>query len=254
MKISIITICKNEKNTVAQTIESVLSQDYPHIQYIVVDGLSTDGSWEIIQSYQPRIKHLIHEQDKNLYEAMNKGLKQTTGDIIYFLNANDFLENPKIISTIIRTFQENPEIMIVKAKTRLAPTDQNIKCYPPHNKAYTSYQEAFLYLPPHQGLFAKKEVFNIIGNFNTRYDLYADYDWFLRAWKKRFPLYFLDQYAAICTPFGISFTKRWVKLPQKIKIIWNNASPSVFLYYLYHAIKRSFKKIVRLFSYAHRSH
>ncbi len=253
MKISIITVCKNEKNTVSQTIQSVLAQDYPNIEYIIIDGLSSDGTWDIINTFGTRINKAIQEEDENLYEAMNKGLAASSGAVLYFLNANDFLDNPSSISCVMAIFNANPEIGIVQAKTRLTKTSESHRCYIPYQKPFKSTQDFLVNLPAHQGIFARRRVFEKTGFFNTRFDLFADYDWFLRAWKKKVPIYFFDQYIAQCTPFGISFTKRWIKLPQKLRVLWQNTTPSEFMCYFSFAVNRSFRKVIRLFfPHAHR--
>ena len=89
MKVSIITICYNRKETIANSIQSVLSQNYPNIEYIIIDGNSTDGTKEIIESYGERISTYISEPDNGMYDAINKGLKLATGDVIGLMHSDD---------------------------------------------------------------------------------------------------------------------------------------------------------------------
>ena len=93
MKISIITVCFNSETTIRDTIESVLSQEYPDIEYIVVDGLSTDTTIDIVNEYKGKISKVISEPDQGIYDAMNKGVKYSTGDVVGILNSDDFFEN-----------------------------------------------------------------------------------------------------------------------------------------------------------------
>lgn len=106
MKVSIITSCFNREKTIAQAIESVLSQDYPNIEYIVVDGASKDNTLAIINRYTGRISHIISEPDKGMYEGINKGIRAATGDIIGLLHSDDFLYSTNTISRIVERFEE----------------------------------------------------------------------------------------------------------------------------------------------------
>lgn len=101
MKISIITSCYNREKTIRGAIESVLAQDYPYIEYIVVDGASTDGSLAIINEYRNRISTIISEPDHGMYEAINKGIRAATGDVIGLLHSDDFFYDNHVISHIV---------------------------------------------------------------------------------------------------------------------------------------------------------
>src|SRR5690606_12900610 len=120
MKISIITVCYNAASTIKDAIESVLSQDYADVEYIIIDGNSTDGTQEIVKSFSLEtggsagtfnhsVAQWISEPDKGIYDAMNKGLKKATGEVVGILNADDFYTDKTIISQIAKTF-EKPEI------------------------------------------------------------------------------------------------------------------------------------------------
>ena len=97
MKISIITVVKNAEKTIENTILSVLNQTYKNIELIIIDGVSTDGTLDIINKYKDKISYFISEPDTGVYNAMNKGIKAATGDIFYFLNANDSLYDDKVL-------------------------------------------------------------------------------------------------------------------------------------------------------------
>ena len=106
MKVSIITACYNREQTIRGCIESVLAQDYPDIEYIVVDGASTDGSLSIINRYKDKIAKIISEPDQGMYEAINKGIRAATGDIIGLVHSDDTLFAPQTISHVVAKFQE----------------------------------------------------------------------------------------------------------------------------------------------------
>ena len=105
MKVSIITVVYNNRFTISDAIESVISQDYPEIEYIVIDGLSTDGTQEIIRSYCDRITHFVSEKDHGLYDAMNKGIRLATGDVVGMLNSDDIYFDNSVISTVVNQFK-----------------------------------------------------------------------------------------------------------------------------------------------------
>src|SRR3954468_19546675 len=100
MKVSIITVVYNNEKTISHAVDSVLSQDYGDIEYIVVDGNSKDGTMDVLRGYGNRISKLISEKDKGLYDAMNKGIRAATGDVVGILNSDDFFYNNNIISSI----------------------------------------------------------------------------------------------------------------------------------------------------------
>ena len=110
MKISIITVCFNAEDTISDTIQSVLSQDYEDVEYIIVDGKSTDRTLKIIQSKQKRIK-LISEKDQGIYDAMNKGINIASGDVIGILNADDVYKNKQVLSDVMNAFKNNVSIV-----------------------------------------------------------------------------------------------------------------------------------------------
>ena len=105
MKVSIITTCFNRERTIAQAVESVLAQDYPDIEYIVVDGASTDGSLQVIRQYDGQISRVLSEPDHGMYEAINKGIRMVTGEVIGLLHSDDFLFDSHVISDMAECFQ-----------------------------------------------------------------------------------------------------------------------------------------------------
>ena len=105
-KVSIITVVRNNELTIAYAIASVLSQDYPNIEYIIIDGASTDTTVSIIQSYGVQITKVISEPDKGIYDAMNKWIALATGDIIGILNSDDFYKDTTVISQVVEKFNK----------------------------------------------------------------------------------------------------------------------------------------------------
>ena len=106
MKISIITTTFNSAQTIADTLKSIVQQDYPNIEHIIIDGASKDNTLEIVKQF-PHVSKVISEIDKGIYDAMNKGIKAATGDIVGFLNSDDFFTHSNSVSAIVKTFQNS---------------------------------------------------------------------------------------------------------------------------------------------------
>lgn len=184
-KVSIITVVYNNCNTIADAIQSVISQDYNNIEYIIIDGGSLDGTLKIINRYKANISKIITEEDNGIYDAMNKGLSYATGDIIGILNSDDIYADNTIISTIVNEFTYNKNIDVVYGDLVYVKYD-NINAivrYWESKKYYARYFEDGN-VPPHPTLFLKRKVYEKIGNFNLNYHLASDYEFMLRLFKK----------------------------------------------------------------------
>lgn len=166
MKITIITVCKNARDTIPKTIESVKTQTYQDIEHIFIDGLSTDGTVELLQG-----ENYISEFDDGIYQAMNKGIRKSTGDYILFLNANDKLLGPEVIKNVVDFLEKNPtDLLIGKVITDKGKVISVKKV----NKSYLCTHSI-----PHQGVFFKRELFNRFGLYSKEYKIASDYEWFL---------------------------------------------------------------------------
>src|SRR5436190_441602 len=115
MKISIITITYNSQHTVEDTVKSVISQDYPDIEYIIVDGKSKDATMKIVDKYKNKISKIISEKDKGLYDALNKGIRMATGDVVGMLHSDDLYADEKVISKIAAKFNSDTQLQAVYA-------------------------------------------------------------------------------------------------------------------------------------------
>lgn len=185
MKISIITVVLNNVNTIVDTINSVLCQKYKNIEYIIIDGGSTDGTLSLLKSRRHQLSALVSEPDRGIYDAMNKGLKLANGDIIGFLNADDFYCNSEVISKVAREFEldsfleANYADLIYVDKIN---TSKSIRYF----KSSEFKQGLFLkgWCPPHPTFFARKSVYERFGNFNLKYNLASDVDLMMRFLEK----------------------------------------------------------------------
>lgn len=175
MKISVVTVVYNGEDSIERTINSVLNQEGADIEYIVVDGGSKDSTMEIVQKYKCNISHIISEPDHGIYDAMNKGLKLAGGDIVTFLNSDDWYET-NVLKLIVEAF-ENKDIDILCADARMIGEYGSWI-----RKAELNKKTIIRQLPAsHQAIFATRKWFEEIGEFDTSYVISADYEWITRS-------------------------------------------------------------------------
>ena len=182
MKISIITVVWNNATTIKDAIESVLSQTYDNIEYIVVDGASTDGTVEIVQSYGDKISKFISEKDKGIYDGLNKGISLATGDMIAFLHSDDIYASDAIIEEVVLTFKSDKSLDGVYGDlvyTPKADTDKVLRYW--KSKEFDSSLLKKGWMPAHPTLFLKREVYEKFGGFDLSFRIAADYDFMLRV-------------------------------------------------------------------------
>ena len=180
MKVSIITVVRNNEATVAHAINSILSQDYPEIEYVVIDGGSEDATVDIIKSYDKKINRFISESDEGMYDAMNKGLKLATGNIIGLLNSDDFYEHKRVISEVVEQFIPRAVDLIFGDIVFVNPQNlhQVIRYY--SSAKFRPELFSWGWIPAHTSCFLKREVYEEYGYFKTNYQLAADYELLLR--------------------------------------------------------------------------
>ena len=180
MKVSIITVSFNSAKTIADTIESVLSQEFPQIEYIIVDGDSKDGTVEIIKQYQDRISHWVSEKDQGMYDAMNKGMAMATGDVIGILNSDDVYMNTQVVSELMELMQSK-RAQVVFADLILVDQDNPQKVLRYYDSGHF-HPNKFKYgwMPAHPTVFVKRELYQAVGNFSTTYQIAADYEMLIR--------------------------------------------------------------------------
>ncbi|MCF0055707.1 glycosyltransferase family 2 protein [Dyadobacter sp. CY356] len=180
MKISIITVVYNGAATIRHCIESVLSQNFDSIEYIVVDGNSTDGTKDIVLSYGSKIDKFISEPDKGIYDAMNKGIKLATGDVIGILNADDFYTNTTVISEVARAMEQSGAD---GCYGDLNYVDGQNEAVIKRNWVSGQYRpNSFLmgWMPPHPTFFVRKKCYEQYGAFRLDMGSAADYEIMLR--------------------------------------------------------------------------
>lgn len=177
-KVSIVTISFNQCKFLERAIESVLNQDYPDIEYIIVDPGSTDGSKELIQKYETRISRVIFEPDKGPSDGLNKGFAATTGDIMGFLNSDDILY-PGAVSTAVQFFEKQPSVDVVSGHAKIiGPRDEVLRlAYSDRmSKQRYLYRGAILIQP---STFFRRRAFELTRGFNLENRVYWDGELFL---------------------------------------------------------------------------
>jgi len=180
LKVSIITVAFNSAKTIEGTIQSVLSQDYPDIEYIVVDGGSTDGTVPIIERYQNRITKWISEKDRGMYDAMNKGIAMATGDVIGILNSDDIYMNTHVISDLMALMQAKKAQVVFADLILVDQNDDNkiLRYYDSSHFHPNKFQHGWM--PAHPTVFVKRELYDVVGPFSTTYQIAADYEMLIR--------------------------------------------------------------------------
>jgi glycosyltransferase involved in cell wall biosynthesis len=184
LRVSIITVCYNSAETIEATIQSVIAQDYEHIEYIIIDGYSNDSTLEIVNRYKKNISLVVSEKDEGIYFAINKGIALATGDIVAILHADDFYSGNSIISAVVQVFQTK-KVDTVYGDLQYVDRHQASKIIR-HWKAGIYEPDLFLkgWMPPHPTFFVKKACYTAYGFYNTILRSSADYELMLRLLHK----------------------------------------------------------------------
>ena len=185
MKISLITVVYNNEKTISHAIESVLNQDYPEIEYIVVDGASKDQTLAVINIYKDRITKIVSEPDKGMYDAMNKAIGLATGEVIGILNSDDLYAHNQVISHVMHAFEQDATLEIVYGSLNYVKADDTTQVVRrwtsmPYFPSFFEYGEK----PAHPTFFVKKYCYNKAGVFRwADFKTAADYELMLRFLK-----------------------------------------------------------------------
>jgi len=192
IRVSLITVTYNAESTVERCIRSVIAQNYRNIEYIVIDGVSTDSTLQIINHYAQNIKTIISEPDKGMYDALNKGIRLATGNVIGILNADDYFASDDILANVATAFMDsNTDILY----GNLDFVDQNetiIRKW--RTRAYKRRDFDWGWMPAHPTFYCRKSLFNSLGFYSLEYGTAADYELMLRFMHKtKVNAYFLNK-------------------------------------------------------------
>ncbi len=179
MKISVITVVFNGENTIRATIESVLAQDYAQVEYIVIDGNSTDGTTDVVKSFGDRIAKFVSENDRGIYDAMNKGIKLATGEVVGLLNADDLFASTDVLSQVALAFQHSgTDAVYGDLQYFDGETDRTTR----HWRTGIYRPGLFLWgwMPPHPTFFIRRNWYRRYNGFRLDMGTAADYELMLR--------------------------------------------------------------------------
>ena len=246
-KISIVTISHNSEDTINDTINSVLSQDYDDIEYIIIDGKSTDKTIEIIKSYGNKITYFISEEDDGLYDAMNKGIRAAKGDIVGILNSDDFYYTNHVISDIAEVFMFNDTDSVYGDLLYVDTIKTNkIRRYWKSGDFKISKMRNG-WTVPHPTFFVKKDIYNKLGLYSIRLKSASDYEMVLRLlYKNKISVYYLPKILVKMRIGGISNYSIWSRLRGNNEdyIAWkmNGLTPPFFI-----RIRKPLSKLIQFF-------
>jgi len=180
MKISVITAVYNARDTIADAIELVLAQDYADVELVVIDGASTDGTTKLLESFRDKIDVFVSEPDQGIYDALNKGIRHATGDVVGFLHADDLFADHTILSKIAAAFAA-PDVGAVYGDlvyVSKAEPDNVIRYW--QSGAYSIDKLKQGWMPPHPTFYVRRSLYEQHGGFDTSFHIAADYDCMLR--------------------------------------------------------------------------
>ncbi len=205
MKISIITVCFNSEKTIRDTIESVLSQSYPDVEYIIIDGLSKDNTMSIVSEYDDKISKIISESDKGIYDAMNKGVRLATGDVIGFINSDDLLNSEDCIECIVKRFVESDADIVYGDKVYVASNNisKQLRYWKAGVFVRNNYKKGWM--TPHLSTYIKKDLYVKYGDFRSDFKIAADYELMFRfIYKHKVKVCYLPKVIAKMRVGGVS--------------------------------------------------
>lgn len=180
MKVSIITVCRNNVDTIAATLESVARQDYPDKEHIVIDGASNDGTLEILNKHRSGISQLVSEKDDGLYFALNKGIALASGEMICILHADDVYAHNQVISRVVELIKSSGCAAVYGDLEYVdqQDTDRIVRSWISGPYRRERFMEGWM--PPHPAFFILKKCYNEFGMFDTSLHISADYELMLR--------------------------------------------------------------------------
>jgi glycosyltransferase involved in cell wall biosynthesis len=237
VKVSIITVVYNGAEHIKDCMDSVVRQTYPDIEYIVVDGKSTDGTVEIVQSYGTKVARFVSEPDKGLYDAMNKGIGMATGDVIGLLNADDFYRHSRVIEHMVALFERTGSDAVYGDMLYVDREDTGkLKRYW-RSGWYSTDAFKWGWMPGHLSFFAKRKLYEQFGLFRLDMKSAADYELMLRfIHKNKAKLAYMDEVTIVMRAGGISNSslKNRLRANKEDQLAWelNGLKPYFFTLWL----------------------
>jgi glycosyltransferase involved in cell wall biosynthesis len=181
MKISVITVCFNSQTTIERSVQSVVDQQWPEVEHIVIDGGSTDGTLAILERFRPHLAVLVSEPDKGIYDAMNKGLARATGDVICFLNADDQYADANVLAEVAQQMLTHQLDALVADVGFFKAGDPTRMTRRYRSDRFSPQHLSWGWMPAHPGLFLTRKIVQRVGKFKTDYRIAGDYEYVVRT-------------------------------------------------------------------------
>ena len=242
---SIITITYNAETFIERTIQSIVGQTYPRIEYIVIDGKSTDNTLQLINKYAERIAHVVSEPDSGLYDAMNKGLQRATGDYVWFINAGDSLPTADVVANLVMSFSENRLPDIIYGDTAIVDATNNFlylrRLRPPKELSWKSFRMGMTVC--HQSFIVKR---SIAPEYDLTYRFSSDFDWCIRCMKQANVIYNSGMVLSNYLEDGLTSKHHKTSLKERYKImsVYFGKIPTFFMHGWF-ALRFYFSKLIR---------
>lgn len=216
MRVSIITSCYNREFTIRGCIESVLTQDYKDIEYIVIDGASSDRSMDVINEYKDKISVVISEKDSGMYEAINKGLRIASGDIVGLLHSDDFFYDTHVVSRIVDCFKENRADVVYGDGIFVKSNNTSIPVRKWISGKYNRMKVVLGWLPLHPTVYVKRNLLDKYGLYDESFKIAADSDFLVRYfYKAKLKIHYVNSYFVRMRMGGLSTDSK------RRKQVWN---------------------------------
>jgi len=248
IKVSIITVVWNGEKTIKDTIESVLSQTYSDIEYILIDGCSTDKTVEIINDYEQKISKFISEPDNGIYDAMNKGIDMATGDIVGILNSDDFYIDELTIGKVVKEFEEKLVDSVYADLVYIKPENLNKTVRYYDSSIFNPSKFAYGLMPAHPTFFVKREIYKKYGMFRTDLKVAADFDILARfLYIHKISYSYINEVLVKMRTGGVStsFSSIWINNIETLKVCRENGIKTN-IFKIFHKYP---KKIMGLFTW-----
>ncbi len=236
MKISIITATYNSAKTVRDTLESIKSQAYPHVEHLVIDGLSTDETLQIVHQFS-NVAKVVSEKDKGIYDAMNKGIQLASGEIIGILNSDDIYVDNGVLNEVAAIFADDSVDACYADLQYVNDVDTTKLVRNWKSGNFTKKSFLFGWMPPHPTLFLRRRVYDKVGNFNLLLKSAADYELMLRVFVRHdFNIRYIPRVIVKMRTGGASNSslRKRVTANKEDRLAWkiNNLKPYFFTLYL----------------------
>ncbi|MCS3059950.1 glycosyltransferase family 2 protein [Bacteroides salyersiae] len=223
-KISIITITFNSEKTLEETIESVLSQNYPNLEYLIIDGGSSDGTLEIVKRYKDKIDFVISEPDRGISDAFNKGIRYATGEIVGIINSDDLLL-PDALHKVAENYDSNVGVYRGNTVIWNDKTGSKLVAIPSMSFSVYSFKRRKIC---HQSTFILKSTYNNFGAFRTDFKYMMDADLLIRFYRNKVKFKYIDANLAVFRLGGVTDTSFIKKLPEVRNLYRGNGANIIF--------------------------